>query len=169
MNRTEKEQVVGLYKETFVDSSLVIIFHNNGLNVSDMTDLRKKISELGGEVKVTKNTLAKIAIKETSCEVLSSEFSGPTVVACSQDPVAAAKGLVEFAKDNSKIVILSGVLNGEKIDESKINILAKLPSLDELRAKIICTINTPSTRIAGVTQAPAGQLARLLNAYSQKS
>lgn len=169
MNRNEKAQVVSNYKELFNNSSIIIIFHYTGLNVSDITSLRRNMLELGGEIKVTKNSLAKIATKDTSCENIIDDFSGQTAIACSTDPVVAAKGLVEYAKENPKLKIISGVLNGEKIDEDKIKILAKLPSLDELRSKIICTINTPSTRIAGVTQAPASQLARLLNAYSQKS
>lgn len=169
MNLEEKKQIVSSYNEIFVESAIVIVFKNLGLTVEEMTELRVKSSDLGASIKVTKNSLAKIALKDTDCSGLNDNFTGPTAVAYSSDPVAAAKGLVEFAKDNPKVEILSGSLNGEDINGGDITILAKLPSLDELRAKIICTINAPLIKIAGVTQAPAGQLARLLSAYSQKS
>lgn len=168
MDRTQKEQAVAALKEQFADANTVVVTHYTGLTVAEITALRKKMSELGASFKVTKNSLTKLALQGTQYDSLVDLFTGPTAVAFSNDPVAAAKGVVEFAKNNEKLVILGGAINDEAMDVDKINVLAKLPSLDALRAKIVGMINTPATRIAGVVQAPAGQLARVVNAYSQQ-
>lgn len=168
MDRAQKEQTVADLKEKISSASIVVVTHYKGLTVADVTELRKKSLEHGASFKVAKNSLAKLAIKDTQYSSLSDLFAGPTAVAYSNDPVAAAKVVVDFAKDNDNLVVLGGALNEQALDVSEITSLAKLPSLDELRAKIVGMISTPATRIAGVVQAPAGQLARVVNAHSQQ-
>src|SRR5690606_30632330 len=122
----------------------------------------------GASFKVTKNRLTRLALDGTKFQPLADLFTGPTAIAYSSDPVAAAKATVEFAKTNEKLVILGGVLDAQTLDAAGINALATLPSLDELRARLVGMIQTPATRIAGVLQAPAGQLARVMGAYAAK-
>ena len=167
MDRAEKEKVVANINKEVSAAHTVIVAHYIGLNVDELTDLRNKLREIDATVRVTKNRLAKLAIKDTQYEVITDLLKGPTAIACSEDPVAAAKGMVNFANDNDKLVIIGGASNGEVLDIKKIEELAKLPSLDELRAKILGMINTPATRIAGVVQAPGGQIARVIKAYSE--
>ena len=162
MNRTQKAEVVSALQQMFADSGLVVVAHYSGMTVSEVTELRRKMLLAGAGVKVAKN------LKGTKFENLSDLFTGPTVIATSQDPVAAAKVAAEFAKGNEKLVILGGSLNGQTLDVKGVEALAKLPSLDELRAKLLGMLNTPATRIAGVVQAPAGQLARVVKAYAEK-
>ncbi|MDA0781689.1 MAG: 50S ribosomal protein L10 [Rickettsiales bacterium] len=169
MDRVEKKQTVESLNAAFADANTFVITHYMGLTVEEITQLRRNLSSLGGNFRVTKNRLAKLALKGTQYESLADRFVGPTAVAYSDDPVAAAKGVVEFAKNNEKLVIIGGAIGNKQIDVNEINSLAKLPSLDELRAKIVGMINTPATRIAGVVQAPAGQIARVLNARSQQA
>lgn len=168
MDRTEKKQAVAALEEMLASVSLVVLVHYKGLTVQEVSALRKKAFESGVSFKVTKNSLARLALKDTEFSSLSPLMKGPTALAVSNDPVAAAKLVAEFAKENEKLVVLGGVLNKQLMDVAAVNTLATLPSLDELRAKIIAMINTPATRIAGVLQAPAGQLARVLNAYATK-
>lgn len=167
MDRTEKEEVVASLKQTFEDSEIVVVTHYSGLTVADMTDLRGRMREAGASFKVTKNRLTRLALQGTKFEDLSDLMSGPTALAYSTDPVAAAKIAVNYSKDNEKLVILGGVFNGQSLDVDGVNALAKLPSLDELRGKLVGMIQTPATRIAGVLQAPAGQVARVIGAYGQ--
>jgi large subunit ribosomal protein L10 len=131
-------------------------------------DLRRKMRDAGASFKVTKNRLTRLALKGTKFEAIESLFTGPTGIAYSEDPVTAAKIAVEFAKDNDKLTIVGGAMEATVLDASGVEALAKLPSLDELRGKLIGLLQAPATKLAGVTQAPAGQLARLLNAYAQK-
>ena len=168
MDRNGKEQLVASFKELLSSVNLAVVVHYKGLNVAEMTELRQKVSGLGAELKVTKNSLAKIAASDTKFEKIADFLSGPTALAVSVDSVAAAKAIVEFAKDNEKLEILGGVLDEQVIDVAGVKTLASLPSLDELRAKIISIISTPATRIAGVLQAPPAQLARVLSAYAAK-
>lgn len=168
MDREQKKAVVAEMKEQVTASSSVIIAHYKGLTVNEVEGLRKKIRELGAGFRVTKNRLAKLAIKDTAYDVLADLFTGPTAIATSEDPISAAKAVVEFAKDNEKFVILGGVVDEKQVGIEEINALAKLPSLDELRAKIIGMISTPAIRLATVTQAPATQVARVCGAYGQK-
>jgi len=168
VDRAEKKQTVESLNDAFAGANTVVITHYSGLPVEEITELRKKLGELGGNFRVTKNRLAKLALKDTQYEQLAEQFVGPTAVAYSDDPVAAAKGVVDFAKENEKLVIIGGAIGDKKIDVDEIKSLASLPSLDELRAKIVGMISTPATRIAGVVQAPAGQIARVLNAKSQQ-
>jgi len=157
--------MVAELQETFASNNLVVLTHQSGLTVTEVSELRKQLREAGGSFKVTKNRLAKIALKGTKFEGMADRFTGPTAIAVSSDPVAAAKIAVEFADKNEKLRIICGSLEAEALDENAVKALAKLPSLDELRGKIIGLIQAPATKIAGVLQAPAGQLARVFGAY----
>lgn len=168
MNREQKQELISQLNGIFSDTSIVVVTHYKGLSVSEMTELRNQARDAGASFRVTKNRITRLALEGTKYVELSELFDGPTAIAYSDDPVAAAKATVDFAKKNKKLEILGAVMNGEKLDTSAVTTLASLPSLDELRAKIISVIQTPATRIAGVTQAPAGQLARVMNAYATK-
>jgi len=144
------------------------VTHQSGLTVAESTDLRRKMLAEGANFKVTKNRLAKLALAGTPYEGLADLFEGPTAIAWSSDPVAAAKVAVGFAKDNEKLTVIGGAMGELRLDADGIKALATLPSLDELRAKLVGMLNTPATRIAGVLQAPAGQVARVLGAYAQQ-
>ena len=157
--------MVAELQETFESNNLVVLTHQSGLTVTEVSELRKQLREVGGSFKVTKNRLAKIALKGTKFEGLADSFTGPTAIAVSSDPVAAAKIAVEFANKNEKLQIVCGSLETEALDADAVMALAKLPSLDELRGKLIGLIQAPATKIAGVLQAPAGQLARVFGAY----
>ena len=168
MDRNQKTELVASLHERFVAAGLVVVTHNNGLTVAEITNLRRKIRAAGAGFKVTKNRLTRLALADTKFEGLDNLFTGPTAVAYSADPVAAAKVVVDFAKGNEKLVILGGSLGTSKLDVEGIKALATLPSLDELRAKMLGMIQTPATRIAGILQAPGGQVARVLAAYAKK-
>ncbi|MEX3008843.1 50S ribosomal protein L10 [Hoeflea sp. TYP-13] len=168
MERAEKREFVTSLNEVFKTTGSVVVAHYAGLSVAQMNDLRSKMREAGGTVKVAKNRLAKIALQGTEAEGISSLFQGQTVIAYSDDPVTAPKVAVEFSKANESLVVLGGAMGATELDADGVKALASLPSLDELRAKIVGMINTPATRIAQVVNAPAGQLARVMNAYAQK-
>ena len=167
MNRSEKEQLVSSLREGLLESSLVVVSHQTGLTVAQVLDLSRKMREAGAQFRVAKNTLARLAVAGTENEGITPLLSGPTTLAYSKDPVAAAKISVKFANDNDKFNVVGGILNGKLLDAKDIEALSKLPSLDELRAKIIGVISTPATRVAGIVQAPAGQLARVFSAYGK--
>lgn len=168
MNREEKAALIGEMKEVFDNTALVVVTHYKGLSVAEMTDLRNQIREAGASFKVTKNRLVKIALEGTSYSGLADSFTGPTAIAYSDDPVAAAKVAVGYAKKNEKLVVLGGALGEQVLEADGVKALAELPSLDDLRAKIIGLLNAPATKVAQVVQAPASQLARVLNAYATK-
>ncbi len=168
MDRTQKEDMVASLHQTFVDANLVVVTHYSGLTVGEIGALRDQMREVGAGFKVTKNRLTRLALKETKFEGLADMFIGPTAIAYSDDPVAAAKVSVNYAKKNDKLVVIGGALGNEQLDVSGIRSLATLPSLDELRGKIVGMLNTPATRIAQVLQAPAGQVARVIGAYGSK-
>jgi len=168
VDRTEKEELVTTFRQMFENSAIVVVTHYSGMTVAEMTDLRGRMRKAGAEFKVTKNRLTRIALKDTSFNVLADLMTGPTGVAFSKDPVAAAKVAVNYAKDNQKLVILGGAFNGQLLDVKGVSTLAELPSLDELRARLVGMIQTPATRIAGILQAPAGQVARVIGAYGAK-
>ena len=168
MDRSQKAELVASLRQSFEDSSFVLVTHYSGLTVASMTDLRRQMLQANAGFKVTKNRLTRLALDGTKFEGLADTFVGPTAMAFSNEPVGAAKVAVEFAKKNDKLVILAAILDGQALDADGVKALASLPSLDELRAKIVGMINTPATRIAGVVQAPAGQLARVFNAYATK-
>ncbi len=167
MDRTQKEEQVSSLRDTFEGTELVVVTHYSGLTVAEMGDLRGVVREAGANFKVTKNRLTKLALAGTKFEGLSDMFSGPTAIAYSNDPVAAAKASVQFSKTNEKLVVLGGAMGSEMLDVNGVKALATLPSLDELRAKLVGMISTPATRIAGVLQAPAGQVARVISAQAQ--
>ncbi len=164
MNRAEKQASIESVTAKFNAAEIALVVHNTGLTVAQMSDLRKKMRDAGADFKVAKNRLAKIALKDTKFEQLTDLFKGPTVVATSTDPVSVAKGLVDFAKTNDKLVILGGAFGAQKLSVKDIEALSKLPSLNELRATIVGMLVTPATRIAGILQAPGGQVARVIAA-----
>ncbi len=168
MNRTDKIALVKSLNEVFSQANVVVVTRNSGLTVAEMTDLRNQIRDAGASFKVTKNRLTRLALEGTAFESISDLFTGPTAIAYSDDPVAAAKVVVEFAKKNDKLAVVGGAMGETVLDEDGVKALASLPSLDELRGKLVGLVQAPATKIAGVLQAPAGQLARVLNAYASK-
>ncbi|MBH0237539.1 50S ribosomal protein L10 [Methylobrevis albus] len=168
MERAEKRELVASLNEVFSNTGVVVVAHYQGLTVSQLQTLRVRMKEAGGSVKVAKNRLAKLALQGTEAEHISDLFTGPTVIAYSADPVAATKVSVDFAKTHDKFVILGGAMGKTNLNPDGVKALATLPSLDELRAKLVGMIKTPATRIAGVVQAPAAQLARVFGAYAKK-
>jgi len=168
MDRAEKREFVAELNQVFESTGSVVVAHYTGLTVAQMTDLRSRMRDVGGTVKVAKNRLAKIALQGTKSEGIQSLFEGQTVIAYADDPVAAPKVASEFSKINDKLVILGGSLGETVLDAEDVKALASLPSLDELRARLVGMISTPATRIAQVVNAPAGQLARVFGAYARK-
>jgi len=168
VDRNQKTELVASLKDRFVAAGLVVVAHNNGLTVEEMTELRRKVRSAGAGFKVTKNRLTRLALAGTKFEAISDLFTGPTAIAYSADPVAAAKVVVDFAKSNEKLVILGAGLGSNVLNAEGVKSLATLPSLDELRGKILGMLQTPATRIAGVLQAPGGQIARVIAAYAKK-
>ena len=168
MDRTEKQEFVAELASVFAETSMVVVTQNQGLTVAEVTSLRVKMRAAGVTFKVAKNRLASLALEGTRFGGLAPMLKGPTALAWSMDPVAAAKTAVEFAKTNEKFVLIGGALGARTLDVSGLRALAELPSLDALRAGLVGMIQTPATRIAGVLQAPAGQLARVFGAYAKK-
>ena len=168
MKRSDKNDFVQNLKEELKNSSSVVVAHYAGLSVSETDNLRKEMRSNGAKFKVTKNRLTKIALTGTPYESIEDLFTGPTAIAYSSDPVAPARVSVEFEKKFENFKILGGSYEGEKIDNAKINFLATLPSLDQIRAKLLGLLNAPAQKIASITQAPGGQLARLVNARSEQ-
>jgi large subunit ribosomal protein L10 len=168
MNRSEKTDAVAALNANFNEASVVVVTRNLGLTVAQSTDLRLKMRDAGASYKVAKNSLAKIALKGTQYDGISDLLTGPVALATSTDPVAAAKIAVEFAKTNDKLEIVGGGMGDVVLDVDGIKALASLPSLDELRAKVIGLIQAPATKIAQVVTAPAGKLARVFGAYATK-
>ena len=168
MDRAQKREAVTDLNGVFVNASCVVVTHYSGLNVAEISDLRGRMRNVGATFKVTKNRLTKLALEGTQYENLVDLFTGPTAIAFSDDPVSAAKVAVEYAKRNNKLVILGGAMGETVMDATDVNALAKLPSLDVLRATLVGLIQAPATKIAGVLQAPAGQLARVFSAYGSK-
>ncbi len=168
MNRAEKEAEVKELNERFTNDELVVLTHYSGLTVAQMTQFRRELNKNGASYKVTKNSLAKIALKGTKFEQISNMFTGPTGVATSKDAVAAAKIAHNFAKTNDKLVIIGGQLGDKVLDANAIKALATLPSLDELRSKLVGLLQAPATKIAGVLQAPARAMVGVTKAYGEK-
>ena len=169
MDKLKKGQVVTSLQENLASAATIVVTHYKGMTVAEITNLRQSMRKLGAEFKVTKNSLARLALKGTKYEKLSELLVGPVAIAYSTDPVSAAKGIVEFSNDNEKLVILGGAVGSEAVDISRIKTLAKLPSLDQLRSNIIGMIGTPATRIACIMQAPGTQVARVLSAHATKN
>ena len=168
MKRSDKNDFVQNLKEELKNSSSVVVAHYAGLSVAETYNLRKEMRSNGAKFKITKNRLTKIALTGTPYESIEDLFTGPTAIAYSSDPVAPARVSVEFEKKFENFKILGGSYEGEKIDNAKINFLATLPSLDQIRAKLLGLLNAPAQKIASITQAPGGQLARLINSRSEQ-
>lgn len=168
MNRAQKQESIQSVNARFNQAEIALVVHNTGLTVAQMSELRRKMREAGADFKVSKNRLTKLAAKDTKFEQLTDLFKGPTAIATSADPVSVAKGVVDFAKTNDKLIIIGGAYGEQKLSVKDIEALSKLPSLNELRAKIIGMLTTPATRIAGVLQAPGGQVARVIAANANK-
>ena len=168
MDRAQKAEQVAELKRTFNEASAVVITRNLGLSVAQSTDLRNRMRDAGARYKVAKNTLALIALEGTAYAPISEMLTGPTALATSSDPVAAAKVAVDFAKTNDRFEIVGGAMGDTLLDVNGVKALAELPSLDELRAKIVGLIQAPSTKIAQLMNAPAAKLARVFGAYAAK-
>ena len=169
MDRQEKEELASFLNEAFSNANLVVVTRQTGLTVEESTDLRRQIRAAGASFKVTKNRIAKIALKGTKFEALDGMFTGPTGIAYSDDPVAAAKAATKFAESNDKLEIVGAGLGEKQLDVEGVKALAKLPSLDELRGKLIGVLQAPAGKLASVAQAPAGQLARVLKAKADQA
>ena len=168
MNRSEKAEAIAELNQIFKDANLMVVTRQSGLTVQEVTDLRRKVRAAGASYKVAKNRLMLRALDGTAFTALGPMFTGPTAIAYSKDPVAAAKVISTFAKGNEKLSIVGGALGENTLDVAGVQALATLPSLDALRGKIIGLIQAPATKIAGVLAAPAGQLARVFGAYGAK-
>ena len=168
MDKTEKAVVVEDLNKVFADSGSVVVAHYTGMTVAEMGDLRTRMRSAGASFRVAKNRLAMRALEGTQAAGISDLFKGPTGIAYSKDPVAAPKVVVAYAKENDKLKILGGVAVGAVLNVEGVKALAELPSLDQLRGKILGLLQAPATRIAGVLQAPAGGLARVISAYANK-
>src|SRR5690606_136038 len=168
MDRSQKAESVASLNAVFNEVGVVVVTRNLGLSVAQSTALRAKMGDVGASYKVAKNRLAKIALKDTPYEGLEEHLSGPTALAWSADPVAAAKAVVEFAKTNDKLEIVGGSRGGTMLDEAGVKALASMPSLDELRGTIVGLVNAPATKVAQLVNAPAAKLARVFGAYGVK-
>ena len=157
MKREEKQELITELKGVFDSANLVVVVLNKGLTVAEVTELRNNVRKDGAGYRVAKNRLAKLALAGTPCEELADLLVGPTALAYSEDAIAASRAVVKMAKTNDRLEVVGGIMDGKKVDVNTIKDLASLPSLDELRGKLV-----------GLLQAPAGQLARLAKAYSEK-
>ena len=167
MKRSEKKEFIQKLKDEITTSSSVIVTHYSGLTVDESEKLRSEMRNNGAKFKVTKNRLTKLALEQTQFKNIADLFTGPTAIAYSDDPVAPAKVAVSFEKKFDRFKIIGGAYDGEKIDLNKINFLATLPSMDELRGKIVGLISAPAQKISSIVKEPAGQIARLVSAKSE--
>jgi large subunit ribosomal protein L10 len=168
MDRAQKQEAIEALKGVFDTSGAVVVTHYLGLTVAEMTDLRGRLRQEGAQLKVVKNTLAQKALGGSIGEAGDALFKGPVAIAFAPDPVSAAKVATQYAKDHEKFTVIGGFMGQQVLDKSSVTALASLPSLDQLRAKIIGLLQAPATKIAGVLQAPGGQIARVLAAYAAK-
>jgi large subunit ribosomal protein L10 len=164
VDRAQKKELVTTLHEQWKGSGVIVVAHYKGMTVAQMTEFRKRMKEAGGSVKVAKNKLAKLAVKDTDIASISDLLTGQTCVAYSDDPVSAAKVSVKYAKENDKLVILGGAMGTTRLDSSAVQALADLPSLDELRSKLIGLLQAPAGKIARILNEPGGMLARVLAA-----
>jgi large subunit ribosomal protein L10 len=168
VERAQKREVVTALHDVFADTGVIVIAHYAGLTVAQMTQLRSDMKSAGGQVKVAKNRLAKLALEGTDAKGIADLMRGPTCIAYSADPVAAPKIAVKFAKGNDKFVILGGAMGTTVLDAKGVSALASLPSLDELRSTLIGLIQAPATKIARTVNEPGAQLARVVAAFGRK-
>jgi large subunit ribosomal protein L10 len=169
LDRTEKREFVTGLNAALSATTMIVVTRNRGLMVAEATELRRRMRAAGATFKVAKNRLTHLALAGTPFDGISPMLKGPTALAWAQDPVAVAKATVEFAKTNEKLVLIGGSLGSRTLDATGVRALAELPSLDTLRGKIVGLIAAPATRIAGVLQAPGGQLARVFGALARKN
>ena len=169
VERAAKKEAVETLNGVFKTTGVAVVAHYSGLTVAQMQILRKQMKQAGASVKVSKNRLAKIALEGTDVVAIGSLLKGPTVIATSNDPVAAPKVAIEFAKTNEKFVILGGAMGTTVLNPDAVKALASLPSLDELRAKLLGLLVAPATKIAQLTTAPAAKVARVVQAYASKN
>ena len=168
MNREEKAELIKSLNSTFNNAGVVVVTHQSGLTVDESTDLRVKMREVGAKYQVAKNRIVKLALKDTKYENIIDLFSGPTAIAVSEDPVSAPKIIFKFAKENDKLSIIGAGLDGKILSVDEVKQLALLPSLDELRGKLVGLIKSPSQKLASVAIAPANKLVNVLNAKANK-
>lgn len=164
MDRAQKRELVARLNDQWKASGVIVVAHYKGMTVAQMTDFRKRVKDAGGVVKVTKNRLAKLAVKGTDVETISDLLQGQTCVAYSEDPISAARASVKYARENDKLVILGGAMGRTRLDDGGVKALADLPSLDELRATLIGLLQAPAGKIARILNEPGGMLARVLAA-----
>lgn len=169
MDRAEKSALVGSLQQVFQNTQVVVVCHYAGLTVAQMSALRRQMRQAGASVKVAKNRLAKIALEGTDVASIASLLKGPTLLAYSGDPVAAPKVAVEFAKGHDKLVVLGGAMGKTALNADGVKALASLPSLDELRAKLVGLVQAPATKLAQLANAPAAKVARVVQAYASKA
>lgn len=168
MDRAAKRALIDQLHTVFNDTGVVVVAHNTGLVASQSAELRRKVKEAGGSVKVAKNKLVQLALKDSGTADISGLMKGPTMLAYSKDPIAAARAAVAYAKGNEKFVILGGAMGKTLLDAKDVKALAELPSLDELRAKLIGLLNAPATKIARTVKEPGAKLARVIQAKASK-
>ena len=164
MDRAAKRELIDRLHTVFDDAGVVVVAHNTGMVAAQSAEFRRVVKDAGGSVKVAKNKLVQLAIKDTATADISDLLKGPTVLPYPKDPIAAAKAAVAYAKGNDKLVILGGAMGKTVLDAKGVKALAELPSLDELRAKLIGLLNAPATKIARTVKEPGGQLARVIQA-----
>lgn len=169
MDRSQKAEAVAALNATFKQAGVVVVTRNLGISVEESTALRTKMREAGAAFKVSKNSLAKLAIADTAYAGIGDMLTGPVALGTSVDPVAAAKVIVEFVKTNEKLELVGGSMGSQVLDAEGIKALAAMPSLDELRAKLIGLVQAPATKVAQVVVAPAGKLARVFGAYAKQA
>jgi large subunit ribosomal protein L10 len=168
VDRAAKQELVTTLHDVFKDTGVIVVAHYAGMTVAQMTEFRKRMKEAGGTVKVAKNTLAVLALKETNSQGISDLFKGQTCIAYSSDPMVAARIAVKYSRENDKLVILGGAMGSNILDSASVKALADLPSLDELRAKLIGLLNAPATKIARTIMEPGAKLARVIQAQASK-
>jgi len=168
VERAEKHELVASLQASLATAGSIVVAQNAGLTVADMESLRRQMKSAGGQVKVAKNRLAKLALQQTDNADISALFTGPTVLAFAKDPMTAPKIAAAFAEKNQKFVVLGGAMGKTGLDVESVKALATMPSLDQLRATLAGMLKQPATRIASILQAPGGQVARVLAAYADK-
>jgi large subunit ribosomal protein L10 len=168
VERAEKLELITALKSSLATAGSIVVARNAGLTVADLENLRRQMKQAGGTVKVAKNRLAKLALKDTDNADISALFTGPTVIAFAKDPMTAPKVAAAFADKNQKFVVLGGAMGKTGLDANNVKALATMPSLDQLRATLAGMLKQPGTRIASILQAPGGQIARVLSAYADK-
>ncbi len=167
MKRVDKERVVGELGDMFSEAGIIIVVHYRGLNVADMTTLRGQVREAGASLRVAKNRLARIALKDKPCAKVEQFLDGPTAIAYSDEPVGVSKALCGFANRNAKLVVLGGAMGESVLDASRIAELAKLSSLEELRARLVSLLNAPASKLVRTIAEPGAQIARVMAAHGE--